>query len=79
MKMKKLPSAYVFGDWNRLGRRMNIPFAPEAWYDHEQASKYKFHVMQTRKKFLQGPEVTVVTLWNPLLEINWRGKTTIWE
>ena len=36
-KVKKWPSAYVFGDWNRLRRRMSIPFAPEAWYGHTKA------------------------------------------
>ena len=38
-----------------------------------------FMPWKAKENFLQGPEVTVVILWNPLLEVNWRGKTTIWE
>ena len=37
-----------------MKRRTTTLFALGDWYDHEKAYKYKFHVMETHRKFLEA-------------------------
>ena len=62
--------------WSK--RRTTIPFALQDRYDYKGACKSKFHVMGGYKNFLEGSEVAVVLLWNSLIEVTKRGRTSDW-
>ena len=72
--LKKWPFAHLcaYRIWSK--RRTTTPFALGNRYDHRETRKHKFHVMGSYKKFLEGFEVAVATLWNSPFEVTGRGR-----